>query len=37
VDRYGGRALLLTSYAVSAICYFTTAAATNMTMLYISR
>jgi MFS family permease len=37
VDRYGGRALLVTSLVASAACYAITASATSMSMLYLSR
>lgn len=37
VDRYGPRALLVASYAASALCYSATAAATGLPMLFLSR
>lgn len=37
MDRYGGRALMVVSFAASIVCYGLTATATNVWMLYISR
>ena len=37
VDRYGGRSLLLLSLVSSVLCYSLTSAATNVTLLYLSR
>ena len=37
MDALGGRAMLLVSFAASAICYGITASATSLTALYISR
>ena len=37
MDRYGGRALLVVSFAASILCYGLTATATNVWMVYISR
>lgn len=37
VDRYGGRSLLLLSFAASALCYVLTAMATSIPMLFFSR
>lgn len=37
VDRYGGRALLLVSFAASVVSYSLTAMASNIWLLYLSR
>ena len=37
LDAYGGRALLLVSFAASAVSYTLTALSTNLAVLYLSR
>ena len=37
MDVLGGRAMLLVSFAASALCYAMTASATSLTALYLSR
>ena len=37
MDVLGGRAMLLVSFAASALCYAMTASATSLAALYLSR
>jgi hypothetical protein len=37
VDAYGGKLLLIISFASSAVCYTVTATATSIWMLFVSR